>query len=161
MKGFFGGRATLRASRSHTLLPLLALLLLAHGPGCSGNNAKYPEIRARDGVVSVALEGLAPGAARFHTYRSPSGKKVDFFVYRDSAGEPHAVLDACRTCYRWKMGYVLDGGEVVCLKCEMRFKMDSLAQGSGSCVPIAVKSAAREAVLEIPVAELEAGARFF
>ena len=44
---------------------------------------------------------------------------------------PHAVLDACRTCYRWKKGYALDGREVVCLKCDMRFKLDSLAQGPG------------------------------
>lgn len=140
---------------------VLGVLLLGATLGCTGDKAKYPEVHARDGVVPVALAGVAPGAARFHTYRSQSGKKVDFFVYRDSSGEPHAVLDACRTCYRWKMGYVLDGDEVVCLKCEMRFKMDTLAQGSGSCVPIAVRSAPREAVLEIPVAELEAGARFF
>ena len=46
------------------------------------------------------------------------------------------MLDACRTCYRWKKGYVLAGKEVVCLKCDMRFKLDSLAQGTGSCVPV-------------------------
>ena len=56
---------------------------------------------------------------------------------------PHAVLDACRTCYRWKKGYVLDGKEVVCLKCDMRFKLDGLAQGTGSCVPIALKTEQR------------------
>ena len=56
---------------------------------------------------------------------------------------PHAVLDACRTCYRWKKGYALDGKEVVCLKCDMRFKLDSLAQGTGSCVPIALKTEQR------------------
>jgi len=74
---------------------------------------------------------------------------------------PLAVLDACRTCYRWKKGYVLDGKEVVCLKCDMRFKLDSLAQGTGSCVPVALNTEQRGGILIIPVTELEAGARFF
>jgi uncharacterized membrane protein len=74
---------------------------------------------------------------------------------------PHAVLDACRTCYRWKRGYALDGKEVVCLKCDMRFKLDDLAQGSGSCVPVALQAQQRGETLIIPVTELEEGARFF
>ena len=125
--------------RAVTILALGVLLQVAVG-GCARDKTKYPELRARNGVVTVDLSGIGAESGRFHTYRSSSGKMVDFFVYRESSGVPHAVLDACRTCYRWKKGYVLDGKEVVCLKCDMRFKLDGLAQGTGSCVPVALKT---------------------
>ena len=142
------------------ILVLAVFLQVAFG-GCAQETTKYPEMRARDGVITVDLSGIGSGNGRFHTYRSSSGKKVDFFVYRESSGVPRAVLDACRTCYRWKKGYVLDGKEVVCLKCDMRFQLDNLAQGTGSCVPIALTTERRGDTLIIPAAELEAGVRFF
>ncbi len=140
---------------------LLGVVLQEVAAGCSRNKARYPEVLPRDGVVTVDVSGIGAESGRFYTYRSNSGKKVDFFVYRESSGAPHAVLDACRTCYRWKKGYVLDGKEVVCLKCDMRFKLDSLAQGTGSCVPVALQAEHRGDTLIIPVSELEAGTRFF
>jgi len=140
---------------------VLAAFLQGAGSGCSRNKAKYQELLAVDGVVTVDLSGIGAESGRFHTYRSTSGKTVDHFIYRDGARVPHAVLDACRTCYRWKKGYVLEGMEVVCLKCDMRFKLDALAQGVGSCVPIALKTEQRGDTLIIPAAELEAGSRFF
>ena len=144
-------------------MAILALGFFLHGSvaGCSGNRTKYPEVRTRNGVVTVDISGVGAESGRFHTYRSSGGKQVDFFVYRESSGVPHAVLDACRTCYRWKKGYILEGKEVVCLKCGMRFKLDSLSEGTGSCVPIALKSQQRGDTLVIAVTELEAGVRFF
>ena len=129
--------------------------------GCAQDTTKYPEMFARDATVTVDLSGIGSESGHFHTYRSSSGKKVDFFVYRESTGVPRAVLDACRTCFRWKKGYVLDGKDVVCLKCDMRFRLDSLAQGTGSCIPVALPTELREDTLTIPATELEAGARFF
>ena len=144
-------------------LLLLVLAVLLHGTsvGCSRDAARYAEVLAQDGAVTVDISGVGAGSAHFHTFRSNAGRNVDFFVYRESSGAPHAVLDACRTCYRWKKGYALEGKEVVCLKCDMRFKLDNLAQGTGSCVPVALTAEQRGETLVIPLAELEAGARFF
>lgn len=152
--GSRGGTGRITAA----LLFAACLLVLA---GCERRQAKYPVVSARDGEVLVDLRGIAPGAGRFFTYHSVAGKPVDHLVYRDSAGAPHAVLDACRTCYRWKKGYILGRGEVLCVKCDMRFKLDALEQGTGSCVPIRLNAAQRGETLVIPVAELEAGARYF
>jgi uncharacterized membrane protein len=144
------------------MLPLLLSCALVAGTGAAcSDKARYPGLIARGEVVSVDLAAIGPGDGRFHTYRSRSGKNVDLFVYRDSSGAPHAVLDACRTCYRWKKGYALVGKDVLCRKCGMRFEIDGLATGSGSCVPIAVKSEQRGGALLIQAAELEAGARYF
>lgn len=141
--------------------PVLGLLLQAVSEGCARDAAKYPELSARDGIVAIDLSGIGPASGRFQTFRSDTGRLVDFFVFRESTGTPHAVLDACRTCYRWKMGYAIDRDEVVCLKCDMRFKLDGLAAGSGSCVPISLRAEQRGETLVVPAAELEAGARFF
>ena len=155
-------RESVMSSVGRSLVVLvLGALLQGTGAGCARNTSKYEELRARDGSVAVDLSGIGAESGRFHTYRADSGKKVNFFVYRESSGVSHAVLDACRTCYRWKKGYVLDGKEVVCLKCDMRFKLDSLAQGAGSCVPIVLTAEQRGSTMIVPVAELEAGARFF
>ena len=154
------GRAVGSGCRAIAIIAL-GIFLLGVVSGCARDTAKYPEMHARDGVVTVDLTGIVPESGRFHTYLTASGKRVNFFVYRESSGVPHAVLDACRTCYRWKKGYALEGKEVVCIKCDMRFKLGSLAQGTGSCVPIALKTEQRRDTLIIPVSELEAGARFF
>jgi uncharacterized membrane protein len=140
---------------------LLGVVLQVALGGCASDKAKYPEILSRNGSVAVELSGIGPESGRFFTYRASSGKNVNFFVYRESSGVPDAVLDACRTCFRWKKGYILDGKEVVCLKCDMRFKLNALAQGTGSCVPIELKTELRGDTLIIPVTELEAGVPFF
>ncbi len=156
-----GGRMRERGGANLGSRLALAACCLLLSPDCTGSPAKYPEVRARDGAVRVDLREIAVASGRFLSYRAAAGKSVDFFVYRDGAGAPHAVLDACRTCFRWKKGYRLDGDEVVCIKCDMRFKLDGLAQGTGSCVPIQVRSEQRDGTLVIPAADLEAGARYF
>lgn len=148
---------------SWSALFLLAMLSvsLCVLPRCARDTPRYPEVRAGGGEVLVGLRDIPPGAGRFSSYRTSSGKLVDFFVYLDSAGSAHVVLDACRTCYRWKKGYLLDGDDLVCAKCGMRYTIDGLATGIGSCVPIALHAERRRDTLAIPVAEFEAGARFF
>jgi uncharacterized membrane protein len=139
----------------------LAALALAAGASCGPARAKYPEVRALDGAVSVANADVGAGAARFFTFRDASGRTADFFVYRDSGGAVRAALDACRTCARWKKGYRLEGGRVVCVKCGMRFEVDSLATGIGSCVPVALPVERAGERLLIAAAALEEGTRYF
>lgn len=149
------------AARRTVISLVLGVIVQAAVAGCDRDTTKYPVIRAQGDKVAIDISGIGSQSGSFRTYRSTSGKKVDFLIYRESSGAPHAVLDACRTCYRWKKGYVLEGNEVVCLKCDLRFRLDNLAQGTGSCVPMALKTEQQGDTLILLVAELEAGARFF
>lgn len=149
------------AWRRALLAWVLAVLLAGGGGGCARRTSKYPELVPRDGVVSVDLAAIGAGSGQFRAYRTGSAKLVNFFVYRDSGGVPHAVLDACRTCFRWRKGYALEGSSVVCLKCDMHFNLDNLPAGTGSCVPIELKTEREGESLRIPVAALEAGAKYF
>ena len=130
-------------------------------PGCARGGAKYPEVRALEGTVSVVTADLPVGAARFFTFRGASGRTADFFVYRESGGTARAALDACRTCARFKKGYRLEGGRMVCVYCGMRFDIDALATGSGSCVPIALPVEHAPDRVHIAAGGLEEGIRYF
>lgn len=147
-----------RAARAALCLAILAFI---GAVGCERSHAKYPEVRALDGTVSIVTADLAAGSARFFSFRDVSGKTVDFFVYRESGGATHAALDACRTCARWKKGYRLEGDRMVCIYCGMRFELDYLADGIGSCVPIALPVATADDRLHIAAEALEEGSRYF
>jgi uncharacterized membrane protein len=139
----------------------LAVLSLACAGSCTRGRAKYPEVRALDGTVSVVTADLAAGDARFFTFRGASGRTADFFVYRESSGAARAALDACRTCARWKKGYRLEGTRMVCIYCGMRFELDHLTEGIGSCVPIALPVTPAGDRIRIAAEALEEGLRYF
>lgn len=142
---------------------ILALGLMLQGvlAGCARDSAGYPELTVRAAVATADLSGIAAGGGRFHAYRAKSGIVVNVLVYRDGSGTPHALLDACHTCSRWKQGYLLEHGEVVCRKCGERYKLDALARGVGSCVPMPLNAEQRGGELAIPAGELEAAAQYF
>lgn len=121
----------------------------------------YPVIPPEEGVIRVNLSAIENSSGSFFTHPTSSGRNVDYFVYKDSSGAARGVLDACRTCYRWRKGYRLEGDHVVCRKCDMKFSLDGLYQGTGSCVPVGIRSTVEEDTLTIPVTELEAGAIYF
>jgi len=148
-------------ARAAAAAACLAALALGGAPGCAPGRAKYPEVRAFEGSVSIVADDVAAGSARFFTFRDHSGRTADFFVYRESNGAARAALDACRTCARFRKGYRLDGDRVVCIYCGMRFELDGLARGIGSCVPIALPVSRAGDRLHIAAEALEEGMRYF
>jgi uncharacterized membrane protein len=143
---------------------LAALIVASLGIlfGCGRQpNTVYPVLQEKGGLIRVDISAMSTSSCRFFTYPSRSGRNVDYLVYKDSAGTARVTLDACRTCYRWRRGYRLEGEEVVCVKCDMRFPLDGLAEGTGSCVPIKVPAAIEGGTLVISASDLEEGARYF
>ena len=152
--------------KSETRPFLLAITLLTVAvllsAGCGRPSQEvYPVLPPEEGVIRVDLSSIENGSGSFFTYPTSSGRNVDYFIYKDSSGATRGVLDACRTCYRWRKGYRLEGDHVVCRKCDMKFSLDELYRGTGSCVPIGIRSTAEKDTLTIPVTELEAGAIYF
>ena len=139
----------------------LAAIAVAAVWGCARGGTKYPEVRALDGAVSVVTADLPAGSARFFTFRDRTGRTADFFVYRESGGTARAALDACRTCARFRKGYRLESGRMLCIYCGMRFEIDALATGSGSCIPIALPVEHASDRVHIAAEALEEGVRYF
>lgn len=130
--------------------------------GCGGPpKTTYPVPQEKGGLIRIDISGMESSSCRFFSYPSKSGRNVDYIVYKDSTGTGRATLDACRTCYRWRRGYRPEGDEVVCTKCDMRFPLDRLAEGTGSCVPIKLPASLEGQTLVLSVSDLEEGARYF
>lgn len=162
--GGHGPLSGLGASRrcSLALLAMSVAAALFFSTGCgSPRHGVYPVLQEEGGLIRVDLSLIESNSGRFFTYLSPSGRNVDFFVYKDSSGSPRAVLDACRSCYRWKRGYRLEEDHVVCSKCDLRFPLDGLAEGTGACIPIGLPGIREGGTFVISVSDLKAGEKYF
>jgi uncharacterized membrane protein len=139
---------------------IVAVLSILAGCGLSPDGA-YPVPLEKEGLIRVDISAMSSGSCRFFTYPSRSGRNVNYMVCKDSAGKARVSLDACRTCYRWRKGYRLEGEEVACAKCDTRFPINGLAEGTGSCVPMKVPAVVEGGTLVISASDLEEGARYF
>lgn len=145
-------RTLLVALTTVTFLLLLALTACTRQPLYPPPPITGPE---------VALDGktLPPEAPVYFTHRS-GGKDITFFVLM-VRGTVQSFFDACVTCYPKKMGYRHDGSAVVCRACNQRFSVLTLEKGIGGCYPIKIAGRMRKGMYLIPVATIEAGAKWF
>lgn len=138
----------------------LAVLLFC-AAACS-RTPEYPRVEAEDGSVRLPLAEVGDGGVHFFTYLAAGGVPVTFLVRSDADGVLRTHLDACFSCYRYRMGFVVEGHEVVCRAC--RYAYD-LAEAEwdyiGACAPIPLPSAVIGGELVIERARLEKAARFF
>lgn len=139
---------------------LLAAILAAVLAGCGPGQAKGTAVAPHDGVFRLDVSGIKGGEVRFFNYAT-GGKSVVFFVARTQGGEIRTAFDACITCYPHKMGYRLEAGSVVCVKCGTAFGLDELGRGKGNCVPIAIEHRLDGDGIVIDEAVIISGARWF
>jgi uncharacterized membrane protein len=136
--------------------------MLLLGAGCNREDrSPYPVLQEEGGEVRIDISGIEPDVCSFFSYLSRSGKNVNLIVYRESDGSAGVSLDACRSCYRWRRGYRLEAGKIVCAKCDVAFPIDGLREGTGSCVPVRVPASVEGNTLVISSSFLEEGARYF
>ena len=138
---------------------LLVLSLLA--AGCS-KQAPEHRIVVPDGErVSIPLATVNDGGVHFFTYKW-DGRNVNFFVRTDGTGRLQAHFDACYSCFKYKLGYVREGNEVVCIACRIGYRLeDVIWDYVGACAPINLRSRISDGHLTIRCASLEKGKRFF
>ncbi len=110
---------------------LLNILLLTFS--CKAKT-DYREIKAKEGSIIISISELGDAVPSFFSYRV-NGKVVNFFVLR-LGDNIESYLDACMKCYPHKMGFRVDGFYLVCRYCNVRYPLDSLKEGAGSCFPI-------------------------
>ncbi len=125
---------------------------------CDSRPSYEPPV-VRGDVVVVDAGSLQDAKPRFYTYRVGK-KRVSFFVVKIN-GSVESYLDACTKCYGQKKGYRVEGFHLVCKACNVRYPMDSLKTGIGSCYPIPLKGKLTGNEYRIDTAELRKGARYF
>ncbi len=117
-------------------ISILSILLLT---SCA-KKPVYPDAPVSGETITIGIKTLKEEAPVFYSLRH-KGKRIDFFVVK-MKGEVQSYFDACAKCYTEKLGYRVDRQFVICKKCDIRYSIESLKTGFGSCYPIALRGKA-------------------
>jgi uncharacterized membrane protein len=118
-------------------------------------------VRPIDRVVSLPLAVVDDGEVHFYTFVH-DGRNVNFLVRSDARGRIHTHLDACFACYRYKRGFVVEDGHLVCIACRLRYALSEEAWDYiGACAPIPIHSEVVGGQLLIERCVLEKARRYF
>ena len=136
----------------------LAVSLLA---GCGRQAPEHAVVVADGNLVNIRLASVNNGGVHFFTYKY-DGKNVNFFIRTDGTGRLQAHFDACYSCFKYKLGYVREGNEVVCIACRIGYNLyDVIWDYVGACAPINLKSRIDGNHLVIRRSWLEKGKKLF
>jgi len=151
-----------RFSTVTTTLSLISVLcLLPVLAGCSPQASEHQIVLPVNDLVSIPLNSVNDGGVHFFTYKW-KGKNVNFFVRTDGTGQLQAHFDACYSCFKYKLGYVQEGNQVVCIACRIGYHLDDvLWDYVGACAPISLNSRISDDRLIIRRSWLEKGKKFF
>ena len=143
------------------LLLISVLCLLPLEVGCSKQAPEHRVVVPAGDRVSISLDTVNDGGVHFFTYKW-EGRNINFFVRTDGTGHLQAHFDACYSCFKYKLGYVREGEEVVCIACQIGYRLeDVIWDYIGACAPINLKSRILNRHLTINRTSLEKGKKFF
>lgn len=111
-------------------------------------------------VVSVDVSAMRPDSAKVFCYND-AGRKLRFVLARGTDGKVRSVFDACRQCFKFRRGYQVAGGELICRVCGNHYRIDRMAEGKASCVPANLPHADAAGTVKIKTADLAAGVALF
>ncbi len=136
------------------LLLCASLLLFS----CAGRHV-YPEAPFDGRAVKISLSAIGSGKPVFHTFYS-GGKRINYFLVK-TGGSVTSYFDACAKCNPRKLGYRPEGDHVVCRACNVRYSVDDLKEGIGSCYPIRLEGRVEGGSYVIDGKALAAGEKYF
>ena len=135
------------------VVPLLA--------GCERQAPEYRVIVPDGNRVNIRLATVNNGGVHFFTYKL-GRKNINFFVRSDGTGKLQTHFDACYSCFKYKLGYVREGNQVVCIACRIGYNLDDVIWDYvGACAPINLSSRIAGNHLVIKRSLLEKGQKFF
>src|SRR5579862_5257766 len=117
-------------------------------------------VMGRDSI-DVNVAAMRPGSAQLFCYTDNAGKKLRFVLARGTDGKMRSVFDACRQCFTFHRGYQVVGGELICRVCGNHYRIDRMAEGKASCVPVSLPHEDASGVVHIRTADLKAARAFF
>ncbi|HDL20470.1 MAG TPA: DUF2318 domain-containing protein [Nitrospirae bacterium] len=116
-----------------------------------------PPVKGDDIVIDIKT--LKDAEPAFFSYLIED-KRINFFVIK-ILDDIDAYLDACAKCYPHKMGYRVEGFSIVCRYCGVKYSVDHLKNGFGSCHPVLLKGKLKGEKYMISVDELKKGRKYF
>jgi len=138
----------------------LLLSLFVYSYGCSKLPVEHRVVTVRDGMILIPLDEVNDGKVYFFTYKK-SGKRINFFVRMDGKGNLSTYFDACYICYKKKKGYRMEGTDIVCNECNLKFRLADEVWENKDCSPILLKNKIENGNLIIKTEDIEKGAKLF
>lgn len=131
-------------------------------PACSKLPVEHKVVKSQNGEIRIPVRDISDGGVHFFTYKT-EGKRINFLVRTDVKGILMAYFDACYACYKKKEGYRVEGTELVCNECNLRYNIaDEIWKPVGmGCSPIPFQSNIRDNELVIDLKDIEKGKRLF
>ncbi len=111
------------------------------------------------GDVAIDVKTLRRKVPVFYSFEL-GGRRIDFFLIKVN-GDIRSYFDACAMCYPKKLGYRIEGGNIVCRACNLTYTADELKTGKGSCHPIALEGHVEKGFYIITKGAIKAGANYF
>jgi uncharacterized membrane protein len=137
---------------------LCILLLLV---GCTRQAPEHTIVTPDGDNVKLPLKEVDDGGVHFYTYKH-NEKNINFLVRTDAKGRLHTHFDACYACFKYKLGFRVEGTAILCIACSLKY---SLAEETwafiGPCAPINLRSVVKGDFLVIKVSRLEKGKKLF
>lgn len=150
-----GGLENLEFNMGKIMLVLTAVVLVF---SCS-RKPVYPEAPFSQGSVRIELGMLAEKKPVFYTFYARK-KGINYVVVKLHDGV-ESYFDACVKCYPKKIGYLFDGDRLTCRACDVRYPLENLKEGIGSCYPIRLPGRVEAGFYLIDENDLMAGDRYF
>jgi uncharacterized membrane protein len=137
-----------------TIVLIVAVFLCA----CESRSA-YHRAPFDGNKCEIDVSNLKGNQPEFY-FADLDGKTVVFFVLKVN-GEIQSYFNACRECFRKNLGFRLDNGFIQCKACNVKYPVEALKDGIGSCYPIQLKGALRENRYVITREALIEGEKYF
>ena len=120
---------------------LIVILLLILVWGCGKTAPDHQRVAAVDGVVRLQLAAVGDGRVHFFTFPH-EGKNINFLIRTDGTDTLHSHLDACYSCFKYKLGFIVEARDVVCIACRLAYNIDDeFWDYVGACAPIPIHHA--------------------
>jgi len=138
---------------------MVLLILLMWG--CGRTAPEHEKVVAEGGAVRLQRRVVDDGRVHFFTF-DHEGKNVNFLIRTDGDGKLHSHLDACHSCFKYKLGFVVEDQDVVCIACRLKYPVeDEFWDFIGACAPISIYNELEPDSVVIESRLLEQAARYF
>jgi uncharacterized membrane protein len=155
------GMATNRTKQVVMAGIVMVALSVGAVSGFAFSLGKYEKVKANKGTITLPVEKLADGKARFYKFED-GGKNITFFAVKAADGSIRTAFDACDACYRDRKGYEQQGDKMNCKNCNQKFAIKRLGpNATGGCNPGYLPHKQNGKTISVSVTDLKGGARYF
>lgn len=138
---------------------MTAIVLFSYA--CTPEPPQYPLVIPDGRQIRLAVEAVDDGGVHFFTYKY-GGTNINFFVRRDGRGKLHTHYDACYSCFKYKLGFRVEGTYIRCIACGLKYNLsDDFWDYIGPCAPIPLRSNIIGSNIVIRLKDINRGLKLF